>query len=71
MMSAGSSTRPGGYATYGEETLEQFEIEDGRGAAEVAEAIRDAGYEPVWKDFDSAFDAPAWRIIEDEPCASY
>jgi 2-iminoacetate synthase len=71
MMSAGSSTRPGGYATYGEETLEQFEIEDGRSAAEVAEAIRKTGYEPVWKDFDNAFDAPAGRIIEDEPCASY
>lgn len=57
MMSAGSSTRPGGYATYGEETLEQFEIEDRRNPAEVAESIRKAGYDPVWKDFDRAFDA--------------
>ncbi len=56
MMSAGSSTRPGGYTTYGEETLEQFEIEDSRTPAEVADAIRTAGYEPVWKDFDHAFD---------------
>ena len=56
MMSAGSSTRPGGYATYGEETLEQFEIDDHRPPAEVAAAIRAAGYEPVWKDFDYAFD---------------
>jgi 2-iminoacetate synthase len=56
MMSAGSSTRPGGYTLYGEETLEQFEIEDHRSAAEVANAIRRAGYEPVWKDFDYAFD---------------
>ncbi len=55
MMSAGSSTRPGGYSTYGEETLEQFEIEDSRSPAEVAEAIRRAGYDPVWKDFDRAF----------------
>jgi len=55
-MSAGSSTRPGGYATYGEETLEQFEIEDDRPPAKVAEAIRRAGYEPVWKDYDHAFD---------------
>lgn len=55
MMSAGSSTRPGGYGTYGEETLEQFEIEDTRTPGDVAEAIRRAGYEPVWKDFDHAF----------------
>lgn len=55
-MSAGSSTRPGGYTTYGEETLEQFEIEDTRPPKEVAAAIRAAGYEPVWKDYDYAFD---------------
>lgn len=55
MMSAGSSTRPGGYATYGEETLEQFEIEDDRSPEEVADVIRRAGYDPVWKDFDRAF----------------
>ncbi len=58
MMSAGSSTRPGGYSTFGEETLEQFEIEDRRSPAEVAEAIRRAGYDPVWKDFDWAFHDP-------------
>jgi 2-iminoacetate synthase len=57
MMSAGSSTRPGGYGTYGDDTLEQFEIEDDRPAAEVVEAIRAAGYDPVWKDFDRAFTA--------------
>lgn len=56
MMSAGSSTRPGGYATCGTETLEQFEIEDTRSPREVVEAIRKAGYDPVWKDFDHAFD---------------
>ena len=56
MMSAGSSTRPGGYAHYGEETLAQFEIEDRRSPAEVVQAIRRAGYDPVWKDFDRAFD---------------
>jgi 2-iminoacetate synthase len=55
-MSAGSSTRPGGYGTYGEEVLEQFELEDHRGPEEVAVAIREAGYDPVWKDFDRAFD---------------
>ncbi len=55
MMSAGSSTRPGGYATYGDETLEQFEIQDSRSPEEVVAAIREAGYDPVWKDFDHAF----------------
>ena len=57
MMSAGSSTRPGGYATYGDETLEQFEIEDRRDARAVVAAIRRAGYDPVWKDFDRGFHA--------------
>jgi len=54
-MSAGSSTRPGGYATSGDETLEQFAIEDHRTPEVVVEAIRRAGYDPVWKDFDHAF----------------
>ena len=56
MMSAGSSTRPGGYSALGPETLEQFEIEDHRTPAQVAHAIKAAGYDPVWKDFDHAFD---------------
>jgi 2-iminoacetate synthase len=59
MMSAGSSTRPGGYATHVDETLEQFAIEDQRPPAKVAEAIRAKGYETVWKDFDYAFDDTA------------
>jgi 2-iminoacetate synthase len=54
-MSAGSSTRPGGYSSCGEETLSQFEIEDRRSPDQVAEAIRNAGYDPVWKDFDHGF----------------
>ena len=54
-MSAGSSTRPGGYSLTGDETLEQFEIEDTRPVVEVVDAIRRAGYDPVWKDFDPAF----------------
>ena len=54
-MSAGSSTRPGGYAAAGEETLSQFDIEDRRSPAEVAAAIARLGYDPVWKDFDRAF----------------
>lgn len=64
-MSAGSSTQPGGYATYrrgeteqtnGREVLEQFEIEDHRPVQAVIDSIRAAGYDPVWKDYDHAFD---------------
>jgi len=56
-MSAGSSTRPGGYGARGTEVLEQFEIEDHRSVEEVIAAIRQVGYDPVWKDFDHAFHA--------------
>lgn len=59
MMSATSSTRPGGYATHGDEVLEQFAIEDHRSLGETVAAIQAAGYDPVWKDFDRAFDAEA------------
>jgi 2-iminoacetate synthase len=59
MMSAGSSTRPGGYALAGRSALEQFAIEDTRSPDEVARAIRLAGYDPVWKDYDRAFFAEA------------
>jgi 2-iminoacetate synthase len=55
MMSAGSSTRPGGYGSTARDTLAQFEVEDSRSPAAVAAAIRAAGYDPVWKDFDRAF----------------
>jgi 2-iminoacetate synthase len=54
-MSAGSSTRPGGYASCNDQTLPQFDIEDERTPAEVVDAIRRAGYDPVWKDFDHGF----------------
>lgn len=59
--SAGSCTDPGGYSANdeGEHAGEQFEIEDTRPAAEVAEAIAAMGYEPVWKDFDRGFVLPA------------
>ncbi|MCQ2336468.1 MAG: 2-iminoacetate synthase ThiH [Paludibacteraceae bacterium] len=50
-MSAGSKTEPGGYYTY-PQTLEQFHISDDRSVAEVATAIRNAGLEPVFKDWD-------------------
>ncbi|MFP4542068.1 MAG: 2-iminoacetate synthase ThiH, partial [Opitutales bacterium] len=62
-MSAGSSTEPGGYATYDEATWtqtkahqegEQFHIADERSPRVVAEMIRAQGYEAVWKDFDAS-----------------
>jgi len=54
-MSAGSQTDPGGYAS-APDSLEQFEVTDSRTPAQVTEAIRQAGYEPVWKDWDAIFD---------------
>jgi len=55
MMSAGSSTRPGGYSQCSANVLEQFATVDQRSPEQVSEAIRRAGYDPVWKDFDKAF----------------
>ncbi len=54
-MSAGSKTEPGGYYTY-PQALEQFSVSDERTPYEVAEAIRNIGYEVVWKDWDKIFD---------------
>lgn len=53
-MSAGSKTDPGGY-THDSGTEGQFEISDHRSPREIAQTIRDHGYEPVWKDWDSSF----------------
>ncbi|SDJ65760.1 tyrosine lyase ThiH [Ferrimonas sediminum] len=52
-MSAGSSTRPGGYADTSED-LAQFSIDDARSPKRVASAIEAAGLTPVWKDWDRA-----------------
>lgn len=54
-MSAGSRTEPGGY-THAAEELEQFEVCDSRTPAQVEEAIRRVGYQPVYKDWDAIFD---------------
>ncbi len=53
-MSAGSCTQVGGY-TGDSATAGQFEIADHRTPEEVAETIKNIGYEPVWKDWDAAF----------------
>jgi len=50
-MSAGSSTKPGGYAEKSG-SLEQFEINDDRSPREVEAALKAQGYEVVWKDWD-------------------
>ncbi|KYN87756.1 thiamine biosynthesis protein ThiH [Vibrio cidicii] len=53
-MSAASKTQPGGYAMADVE-LEQFEISDERSAESVAAMIRSKGFEPVWRDWHSAY----------------
>lgn len=53
-MSAGSRTDPGGYTSPGI-AGEQFHLEDRRTPAEVAQAIADKGYLPIWKDAENLF----------------
>ena len=55
-MSAGSKTDPGGYASNKNE-LKQFEIDDDRTPEEVSNALSKLGFEPVWKDWDMAYDS--------------
>lgn len=54
-MSAESHTDPGGYSHY-INALEQFHISDARTARQVAADLRARGMEPVWKNWDAAFD---------------
>jgi 2-iminoacetate synthase len=49
-MSAGSHTEPGGYAEPSD-AEPQFAVADTRAPAEVVAALRAAGYDPVWKDW--------------------
>jgi len=53
-MSAGSKTNPGGYSTHAD-SVGQFDIDDSRSPAQIAAMLKQAGLEPVWKDWDSAF----------------
>jgi 2-iminoacetate synthase len=59
-MSAGSRTNPGGYAS-APDSLEQFEVDDGRSPAQVAAFLRSRGYEAVWKDWDATYDGSTAR----------
>lgn len=52
--SAGSCTAPGGYGNDTSEG-EQFSVGDHRSLEEVCEAIRQKGFDPVYKDWDSEF----------------
>ncbi|WP_395949354.1 2-iminoacetate synthase ThiH [Aeromonas sp. A-8] len=52
-MSAESRTQPGGYAEGDKEELEQFAIHDDRSLGEVADAVRQAGLQPVFKDWEA------------------
>jgi 2-iminoacetate synthase len=65
-MSAGSRTEPGGYASHDGDALEQFEISDDRSPAEVASILRESGFDPVWKDWDSAFDGQERTLPDSE-----
>ncbi|PKF49702.1 2-iminoacetate synthase ThiH [Enterovibrio nigricans] len=53
-MSAASKTQPGGYAD-DEPELEQFAVSDERSAAAVAQAVKAAGFDVVWKDWDPSY----------------
>lgn len=53
-MSAASKTQPGGYADEVPE-LEQFSVSDERSASEVAQAVKAAGFEVVWKDWEQGY----------------
>jgi 2-iminoacetate synthase len=53
-MSAGSKTNPGGYSTH-TDSVGQFDVDDSRSPAQIAEMLKSQGLEPVWKDWDSAF----------------
>ncbi len=52
--SAGSCTAPGGYGDSDHEG-EQFSVGDHRSLDEVCDAIREKGFDPVYKDWDSEF----------------
>ena len=51
----GSKTNPGGYSEDGKESVEQFEVSDDRSPAVICQMLKDKGFEPVWKDWDSGF----------------
>jgi len=61
-MSAASKTNPGGYAV-DKESLEQFETSDERSMEDIRTMIRNAGYDPVMKDWDAVYSGIQSTII--------
>ena len=55
-LSAGSKTNPGGYSS-NTDSAEQFQIDDDRTPTQIAQVIKKAGRETVWKDWDKSFTA--------------
>lgn len=53
-MSAESKTNPGGYAV-DKQSLEQFEISDERSMKTIKNIIKKKGYDPVMKDWETAY----------------
>ncbi len=51
-LSVGSRTDVGGYTQPAEASTAQFDISDMRGVAETIQAIRDKGFQPVFKDWE-------------------
>lgn len=51
-ISAESKTNPGGYVVE-PQSLEQFEISDERPTNEIAQMLKNQGFEVVWKDWES------------------
>ncbi|WP_010522996.1 2-iminoacetate synthase ThiH [Aquimarina agarivorans] len=51
-ISAESKTNPGGYVVE-PQSLEQFEISDERPTEEIADMLKNQGFEVVWKDWES------------------
>jgi 2-iminoacetate synthase len=69
-ISAGSRTTPGGYGK-GESEFPQFQVEDTREAKLIARELEQAGFEPVWKDWDESFDRAPARIKEPSKLLRY
>lgn len=53
IMSAGSKTEPGGYSRAQKEAV-QFSVEDDRTVEEFCKRVKELGFDPVFKDWDSS-----------------
>ncbi|KZK74046.1 MAG: thiamine biosynthesis protein ThiH [Pelodictyon luteolum] len=62
-MSIASKTTVGGYDEGETGERGQFDISDERSAPEFCQALRDRGIEPVFKNWDGAYNGPATQIL--------